>query len=357
MTEKIFAFESGEVSIAFPVWSSIGDSIIAKAVFDAIIELVPNCRIDVFYDSERSKANVNVFYSQSKNLNRVLSFQNFYAQNIRRYDAALRVWHSIFLDHVNSERLQRIAPTFMQSLQKIDLYNKRYALNANAIGVILRNITRAHILGTNRYTCLSYDGALPIRDNHVEIPLSPEGERQFQKLSLSKNYITVGSNTGKKNNLARYSLKEWPNDYVTEYISLLNIYLPQVEVVQVGGGGAEIFKNADRHLLDADLELVKYVLKNSLLHVDCESGLVHLATQLGTKCLVLFGPTDEKYYGFKENLNLVSDFCRPCVWAWDDGSTCLRGEEEPPCMSSITPQLVCEVTCNYINHLGLKNNA
>ncbi|MBR1647575.1 MAG: hypothetical protein IJ685_12505 [Selenomonadaceae bacterium] len=142
--------------------------------------------------------------------------------------------------------------------------------------------------------------------------------------------------------------------YATEYISLLNITLPQIEVVQIGGGGVELLPNADRHIIDADLEVTKYVLKNSLLHVDCESGLVHLATQLGTKCLVLFGPTDEKYFGYKENLNLVSDFCRPCYWAWDNGTTCLRGEKNPPCMT-FNPQLVCEVTCNYINRL--KNNA
>ena len=357
MEEKIFAFESAEVSIAFVPLVGMGDFIVAKKVFDTITEMVPSCKIDIFCDGERDENYVRAFYGQSKNLNRVLSFQNFYGQNVQKYDAALRVWHMIFLDAFNAERLQKFSPALLQSLQKVELYNRKYVINSCAVGVILRNITRAHILGTNRYTCLSCEGALPIYDNRVEISLTDEGARQFQALGLSKNYITVGSNAGKKNNLARHALKEWPAASVTEYISLLNIYLPQVEVVQVGGGGVELFANADRHLLDANMELVKHVLKNSLLHVDCESGLVHLATQLGTKCLVLFGPTDEKYFGFKENLNLVSDFCRPCVWAWADGSTCLRGEMEPPCMLSLKPQLVCDVTCNYINHLAAKDNA
>ena len=357
MSEKFFAFESGKVSIAFPCPDALGDCLIAKKVFDALVELVPDCRIDIFYNSERGKNFGEAFYGRSKNLNCILSSQNFYQQNVRKYDAALRVWHMVLIDFANVERLQKVSPALLHSLQGIDAYNKRYVFNTDAVGIILRNITRAHILGINRYTCLSCGGALPIHDNKVEIHLSPEGDRQFQKLGLSKNYITVGSNVGKKNNLARHSLKEWPTACVTEYISLLNIYLPQVAVVQVGGGGVEIFPNADFHLLDADMELVKHVLKNSLLHVDCESGLVHLASQLGTKCLVLFGPTDEKYYGFKENLNLVSEVCRPCVWAWDDGSICLRGAKEPPCMLNFTPQTVCEVTCNYINHLELKNNS
>lgn len=350
MTEK-FAFESGEVSIAFTPLGGLGDIIIAKKVFEAIVELCPNCRIDVFYANELIKTYVKAFYTQSKNFNRILSQHEFYQNNFKKYDAALQVWHTVYIDSANVDKLKVSAPNFLQSLYGISAYNKN---GTDGTAVILRNITRAHILGINRYTCLSCGGALPIHDNHVKISLTPEGERAFRELNLSKNYITIGSNLIDSKSLVRHSLKEWSTAYATEYISLLNIYLPQVQVVQVGGGGVEILPNADKHIIDADLELVKYVLKNSLLHVDCESGLVHLATQLGTKCLVLFGPTDEKYYGFKENINLVSDFCRPCVWAWDNGSTCLRGAKEPPCMA-FSPQTVCEVTCNYINHL--ENNA
>jgi len=354
MADEKFAFESGEVSIAFiSRCNALGDVLIAKSVFNAIIELVPNCKIDIYFIKSKSKIYIEAFYAGNKNLNRVLSFKEFYANNVQKYDAALSVWHSVFIEAANVDRLKVLAPDLLQSLYKISKYNE---VTTDTCATVLRNITRAHILGTNRYTSLSCNGALPIRDNYVDIPLSSEAERRFQELGLNKNYITIGSNLGKKNNLTRHSLKEWPTDKVTEYVSLLNIYLPQIEIVQIGGGGVEILANADRHILDADIEIVKHVLKNSLLHVDCESGLVHLATQLGTKCLVLFGPTDEKYYGFKENLNLVSDFCRPCVWAWDDGNKCLRGEKEPPCMA-FSPQLVCEVTCNYINHLELKNNA
>lgn len=350
--DKQFAFESEEVSIAFTSQSNaLGDVLIVKSVFDAIIKLVPNCKIDIFYTNELGKFYIESFYGQSKNLNRLLNFQSFYAENVKKYDLAVRVWHTVLIDSVKLDRLKSLAPSLLRSVYMIILYNKN-TLDDTAI--VLRNITRAHILGTNRYTCLSCGGALPIRDNHVEIPLTSESEHAFQKLGLSKNYITIGSNLDKKSKLERHSLKEWATSSAIEYISLLNMYFPQIEIVQIGGGGVEILVNADRHIIDADLELVKYVLKNSLLHVDCESGLVHLATQLGTKCLVLFGPTDVEYYGFKENINLVSDVCYPCVWAWDDGSTCLRGAKEPPCMLSHTPKKVFEATSDYLNNLELK---
>lgn len=39
MAEEKFAFESEEVSIAFTAFSGLGDIIIARKVFDALIEL------------------------------------------------------------------------------------------------------------------------------------------------------------------------------------------------------------------------------------------------------------------------------------------------------------------------------
>lgn len=354
MEDKKFAFESGEVSIAFVNRiSSLGDTLISRKVFDALIELVPNCSVDVFYVKDVGAKYIQAFYGQSKNLNQILSFQDYYQNNSKNYDVALRVWHNILVDNMNNRRLEELAPALLKSLNRINDYNKKNP-QTNDVGVILRNITRAHILGTNRYTCLSCDGALPIHDNHVDVPLTTESERQFQELNLSKSYITIGSNLKNTGTLHRHTLKEWPTPYVIEYISLLNKKFPQKQIVQIGGGGVNMLPNADRYIIDEDLELVKYVLKNSLLHVDCESGLVHLSTQLGTKCLVLFGPTDVEYFGFKENLNFVSDFCHPCYHAWVNGSACLRGAKEPPCMLSHTPQQVFEATCNYLHQLDGK---
>ena len=132
---------------------------------------------------------------------------------------------------------------------------------------------------------------------------------------------------------------------------------PAVEIVQCGGATDVKVDNADRHFMNVDLELTKYILANSLLHVGCEDGLVHLATAPGTKCLVLFGSNGIEYFGYNQNINLVSEVCHPCMYIVPDFSICLRGANEPPCMLSHTPQTVCEITCNYLKHLDLKNNA
>ena len=122
-------------------------------------------------------------------------------------------------------------------------------------------------------------------------------------------------------------------------------------------GGDIKVENADRHFMNVDLELTKHILANSLLHVGCDGGLVHLATALGTKCLVLFGANSVDYFGYDKNINVVSDVCFPCMYTAAEWTDCLRGDREPPCMLSITPQHVCEVTCNYLKHCGLENNA
>ena len=48
MEEKKFAFESEEVSIVFYSIAGLGDAVIARKAFEAIIELVPNCVADFF---------------------------------------------------------------------------------------------------------------------------------------------------------------------------------------------------------------------------------------------------------------------------------------------------------------------
>ena len=136
-------------------------------------------------------------------------------------------------------------------------------------------------------------------------------------------------------------------------------------------GGDIKIENADRCFMGINFELTKYILANSLLHVGCEGGLIHLATQLGTKCLVLFGFTPVEYFGYKQNINLVSDVCTPCMAIWESGSgrTCMRDKnaKEPPCMLAHMPQKVFEATRNWLEffkatrswleRLGLKNNS
>ena len=353
MAEKKFAFESDNVSIAFYSIAGLGDCLIARKVFDAIVELEPNCVIDYCCTTEAHWEFAKAFYGDSKNLNRLMSMQE-YRDNQRNYDLALYVGgcHAIFFEWVNTNRLQAMSPKFLQSLVKIDEYNKKYILGLGnwKLTVALRNMIAARILGKDCFHFLSYEGALPIRDNKIKIPLLPEYKIKFDELKLDR-YITIYTDLPEKER-ARPKVKAWPLRYFREYIARMKKRFPDVEIVQVGGSDEVKVENADRHYLGVELELTKHILANSLLHVGGEGGLVHLATALETKCLVVFGTNSHDYTGYAQNINLVSEVCHPCMYIVPDFQVCMLGAKEPPCMLSITPQQVFEVTRNY-----LKNNA
>ena len=349
MEEKKFAFESEEVSIVFYSIAGLGDAVIARKAFEAIIELAPNCVADFFCATEAHKNYAKAFYGDIKNLNRLISPQEYFA-HFKKYDLALCIGgcHVILFEYANSRRLEAMAPKLFECMNKIEMYNRQnvYGLGPWKLTVAFRNMMSAKILGKNCFHFMSCDGALPIRDDNLHIPLNPDFKKEFDDLKLDK-YITIYVDTNaEEKNLPK--VKSWPLRYYNEYIARMKKRFPSVEIVQCGGGDEVKVAAADRHYLGVDLELTKYILANSLLLVGGEGGLIHLATFLGTKCLVLFGPTGVEYFGYERNINLVSEVCHPCVFIVPDFQVCMRGNREAPCMLSHTPQNVCEVTANYL---------
>ena len=345
MTNKK-AYELDGVSIGFIGKSPLGDAVVYKKVFEALTVLEPNCNIDILCMDARARVNAKAFYMGSKNLNNIVDFNN---EELSNYDLVLHMESSaVLIMRANLERLQNLSFTLYQGILKLHNYNLKYNMYKKDLpSKALFCATRARIFKTNRYTCLACEGALPIYDNKVEINLLPEWKNEFDKLGL-KRYITLGSNGG---NFGRYVIKEWPTRYYVEFISLLKSKMPDITVVQTGGNGVIEFENADRKLLGTDLELFKYILKNSLLHIDCEGGPVHLASQLGTKCLVLFGAIEPDFLKYTPNINIISEVCSPCYGVWESGSKCLLGAKEPPCMLSITPQKVFDVAYRYLKSI------
>ena len=124
-----------------------------------------------------------------------------------------------------------------------------------------------------------------------------------------------------------------------------------IEVIQLGEQMDLNIEGVDRYILGQDLELVKYILRDSILHIGGDGGLVHLATQLKTKCAVIFGPTPEWFFGYKSNINIVAKKCSACCFLERDFTKCLRRMEEPECMFSITPEIVMTNIQSYLNNV------
>ena len=143
-------------------------------------------------------------------------------------------------------------------------------------------------------------------------------EQQFLKkwdLETDK-YITIHHGCDVRYS---YSTKLWKWENYDHLAGLIKESFPELKIVQCGVDPEQFpkMKNADINLVGkTTMEEVKALLKNSLLHIDNEGGLVHLRHALcAKKSIVLFGPTSDLFYGYAENENVRSNVCEePCEW-------------------------------------------
>ena len=88
------------------------------------------------------------------------------------------------------------------------------------------------------------------------------------------------------------------------------------------------------------------ILKQADLYVGCDSGLAHLATALGTKSLVLFGPSDPRKWAAPDERHIVlrKDLpCSPCAIfgyrKWCRGVPCMRTISAEEAVTAVQPLL------------------
>ena len=184
------------------------------------------------------------------------------------------------------------------------------------------------------------------------MPLSAESFDILDKYDLkNKQYITITRSvelTKSQNNNVRL----WPIAYYQELIKKMKQKYPEVKLVQLGVSRCEELRGIDVNLLGkTTLEEVKAILKHSLLHIDGECGMVHTKHFLYGKSAVFFGQTAIEYLGYENNINLKSNGCPHwCEWIVDDWQThCIRGYDEPPCMTELKPDYVFENIVPYLD--------
>jgi hypothetical protein len=119
---------------------------------------------------------------------------------------------------------------------------------------------------------------------------------------------------------------------------------PDLTVVQIGTTTSEPIAGVDVDLIGkTTLKEVAGLLMKSQLHLDNESGLVHLASCLASRCLVVFGPTPSDYFSYPQNINVDPVTCGGCWWIDETWMNhCTRGLEKPACTYEQPPQGVAD---------------
>jgi 2-polyprenyl-3-methyl-5-hydroxy-6-metoxy-1,4-benzoquinol methylase len=326
------------ITFAILIEGGIGDSIIALAW---IKEFYKHCGckviIDLYGNDDLSSIACNSYI-------RYVFPECFYSiANI--YNVKLRITHFVVIEEYISpysfNKNKKLSVIFKNLHVFLDKYKKYYE-NRPAFDGAWAQLCELH--GWNRWDELGASNAVPFsRHNTASLQLNMQAFSVMNQYSLTqKKYITLHAGATMLDDNCKSNVKIWPHDHWTAFCTLCKQYYPDYLLIQLGGKAAHAIKGVDLCLAGkVSFAESIIILKHALLHIDGESGLVHLRRQLGGKSVVLFGPTHLDYFSYPQNSNISSQSCGPCMWMTDDWyGKCAKGLEEAECMRSIKPETV-----------------
>lgn len=220
--------------------------------------------------------------------------------------------------YMNNDKVSKNYPALYEFMQKIVSFNATYDEMTQS------EVTGYHILeeytiiqNRNRIAESDIEGLLNIKDEY-KIYLKPElDEKILAKFNITKPFITVNRGVGVTDGTSRIkSTRVWPIESYIELIKTLKKDYPDYLIVQVGDALGEEIEGVDLNICGkTTFDEALYLLNEAGLHIDGECGSVHFRHFLSKKpSLVLFGPTNIKFYGYPENINIRSQVCQGCEW-------------------------------------------
>lgn len=162
---------------------------------------------------------------------------------------------------------------------------------------------------------------LDIVDSDLKINLKEVSPNYLKKYKLPENYITIHAGCDSGVGIMKlWETKKWE-------VLIARLKADNIPIIQLGTKEESTLPGARKVVVDNLINL-SYILVNSKLHVDNEGGMVHLAHAVGTKSIVLFGPTNPTLYGYPDNENIYKDVCPTCWWNTGNWSKkCKNGNE------------------------------
>lgn len=336
--------------IAIYLVGGYGDHVIQKRFVSEITKCVPTCLIDLY--CIRYAEFIADLYADIKNIKQVIcDIGGKYDANKDNYILAFTIeaCHYISIDTLKVDELRSYDMAFFEKM--IQLQQRTEAEGESINMPVYLSLSRRLFKGYNAYSGFNYDGVFEIKDNAVSIPLKEDEKSTFEEMSKqwgNKIYITMNCGNGEcsDNDLVA---KTWPIENYEILVKLIKHKYPYIYIIQLGGKDANRINGCDDFIIGKKMSVAEHVLAHSLLHIDTEGGLVHIASQLGTKCIVLFGPTSIDYYGYESNINITAGNCHNCWGLYLDINKCARGLNKPECMYSISPQMVFAFTQEYLD--------
>jgi ADP-heptose:LPS heptosyltransferase len=337
--------KDSNIYIAVILAGGIGDILRQKDAVLNLISLFPNAVVDIYSKTYKS------FFTDIKNI-RFWLHRNIIGFTSNKYD--------IVLDYFTSDNITSgIADLKIINLKNITI--KNFADNFEKIKQEYRYCFDVK----NQY--LFQKQAIDNNLKFNDVAKLTAGINDFKKINLALNfkeqdiakfglnkkekYITFQHGWGNKGYVPGKSVRS-TRIWITEnWINLLKIIkkdLKSYKIVQVGLN-SDIINTADINLIGkTSYDDLCSVIKYSSLHIDTDGGCMHIATALNVKSVILFGPSDARYVGYDNNVNIVAGQCRNCYTLKDADDKCYRRFEQPICMESISPDFVANVISKYV---------
>lgn len=308
----------------------LGDYVVYLSFYQKLLDYLPDAEIVI----QGRTALLDVIYGQKANA--VIVHRDMEIRNPSEFDCILELSHFIKVVWYNPMSLPD------ELIKKLEAYEAEYEgkYNMHEMRDALF-IRRMIIAGRNRFDALGGGTIFNLGTVKLKIEYTECAHNIYDKYNL-KQYVTFNYGSDRIRETTDEQLKVWPKELYTEWIKQFKEKYPTLEVIQIGAKNAVVIDGADRYILGESLEVVKYILKNAIFHLDCEGGLVHLATAIGTKCIVLFGPTPLEYYAYTQNMNLYTGVCEGCMDLSDNWYYECANNNKQCCMYSIRPEMVME---------------
>lgn len=332
--------------IAVILRGGIGDLVNASAFLTAFHEKWPLSFDVYFFNPSAAK----FIFAKAPFVKHIFSLPDLEG-NKKNYEAIMTVNDWLNFEVVDTTKASLLVQQLSQHFEKNktqfqsfdgiaktwNLFASHFLLSEDYIDTVLKK-------SLNRVTAPGCFLDLPIESAHLKIyPNTPNAD-YLETIGLKPGcYITVHDGFDNQACIRnKASTKQWPLSRWETFIRLFKEKAPEYKVVQLGGKNSRALAHVDLSLINqATLDEIAWILQHAKCHIDGESGLVRVAKTLGTRSVVLFGPTPLPYYGISGNINVAPKACGGCAGLTPDWmAQCPRGLPEPECMHSIHPEEV-----------------
>lgn len=333
--------------VAFIPTGGIGDNIIFANYLAFFKEKFNNVIIDIFPANKSADC---VF--EDNYLIRKLVYEKDLRPENEDYDLVIGLMRYPEIMYADYERVRILNQQLLDYIflcREFRISNPRFFISGPSCDG--QSAYQSLLSGRRRINQSDIFDFLGVNEYKYRMPSKVQEKDVLQKFGLKrKKYITIhrGWNMDHKKHV-----QLWPMEYYNKVILKIKKAYPYITIVQIGADELRCpaFDNIDVSLVGrTSMEEMKWILKNSFVHIDGEGGLVHLRYAMkGGTSVVLFGPTNPDFFGYKENVNIIGEGCNcNCEWLTDSWiDYCAAGYEEAKCMKSIKPDIVFRAVEKY----------